>query len=211
MVSSFCEHINSCANLPHHLLWSGVGVQTQIHFLNMNMNLNKGGWIVCSYLEYEHELELTRVSYCVYVSRPVLVCMTLLYDKTTRTSRYFSLPKQRTLPTHSGVNSWPSRSPSCQEPLLPYRHTHIVEEFESFSNCLTQLALFQTRFWRFREILLESQTHQFRCCWDVLYKVENNQKSMVKNHIRDPPSGTVSLITFEVSGKKNSGLHLYSK
>ena len=24
---------------------------------------------MCSYLEYEHEFELTRVSYCVYVNR----------------------------------------------------------------------------------------------------------------------------------------------
>ena len=34
------------------------------------------------------------------------------------------------VPTYYPVNSWPSRSSSCEESLFPCLHTHIVEEFK---------------------------------------------------------------------------------
>ena len=36
------------------------------------------------------------------------------------------------VPTYYPVNSWSSRSSSCEEFLFPYLHTHIVEEFKLF-------------------------------------------------------------------------------
>ena len=48
--------------------FAGLDVQTQNEVLNMNMNVNKGGWITYFFIEYEREFELTRLSHCVYVS-----------------------------------------------------------------------------------------------------------------------------------------------
>ncbi len=79
-------------------------------------------------------------------------------------------------------------SPSCEESLVPCLYTYIVEEFKSVSNCLAQLARFQTRFWRFREIFHLSETHQFHFRWVILCNMKNSQKKMVKNLIRDPPN-----------------------
>ena len=88
------------------------------------------------------------------------------------------------VPTYYPVNSWPSRSSSCEESLFPYLHTHIVEDFK-----------LPPHNWRCWNALLQifqnfpfSETHQFRCRYAILCKAKNFTKNWPENLVRDPPT-----------------------
>ena len=80
------------------------------------------------------------------------------------------------VPTYYPVNSWPSRSSSCEESLFPCLHTHIVEDFK--------LTPYNCRCWNsILEIFQNfpfSETHQFRCRYVILWKVKILKKNCLK-------------------------------
>ncbi len=93
------------------------------------------------------------------------------------------------VPTYYPVNSWPSRSSSCEESLFPCLHTHIVERFKLPPH---------NWWWKtILEILQDfsiSETHQFRHRYAILCTVQNFEKKLAENLVRDPPTNADSFL-----------------
>ena len=80
------------------------------------------------------------------------------------------------VPTYYPVNSWPSRSSSCEESLFPCLHTHIVEDFK-----------LPPRNWRCWNALLQifqnfpfSETHHFAAVTESSARPKISQKIGLK-------------------------------
>jgi hypothetical protein len=80
------------------------------------------------------------------------------------------------VPTYYPVNSWSSRSSSCEESPFPYLHTHIVEDFKlSPHNCRCWNAILEI----FQNFPF-SETHQFRYRYSILCQTKNFTKNWLK-------------------------------
>jgi hypothetical protein len=88
------------------------------------------------------------------------------------------------VPTYYPVNSWTSRSCSCEESCF-----HVSTPISSKdSNCLHTIGDVETHFWRFYQNFPWSETHQFRWRYTILGKVQIFDEKLTENLVRDPPS-----------------------